>query len=702
MSSVDPLAALAAQAAAIQSGTSDASLDLGAVAQALQAQLSAGDVLEALILPAQGGQDLLEILGQTVVAQLPPDVHPGDVLLLQVTGFQGNQILVRNLGTQDPNNPVPTFVPQLSPQEIQGSSAAATLTTIVGDGAKAAPPQVPTPQSPVPVEIPQSNGPPIAPPASVFVAAAVRPSPALAQPASGQAPAPPSQSAPAQQAPAQQAPAQSAPPPPPSAPLDVESRLAATRATMAERAVQTPAPVTARNAQPPSPQQAPAATSAPSQPQTRPINLPVAPPLITRSSAASPHVSQAQTRTVPPAAQAPAQSTGAAPAQAASAQAASAQAVTRQSIPVQATRAQAATPQATSAQSHSSGPVASRDAVPARALPIAAQLADAVASKEPVRILAALRVPATPVTLAAARVVTTAATQVQSALQNLEQVLSRVQSSDARVATLTTLTSFISNLQPRDAPVLAAQLSAFAGNVVAGAESKLSQLLHALSRRDVQSATPATPETPAVPVQHDAGTAPAHVPVLAQARAAERQMALTQDLKSTLLSLAASPPAGGSPQLMQAVNESLVALTAMQFNSLIATQQDPSTIAMSVPLVFYDGGHASNIRVSRDNPDKKSQRLDADNFHIAFVLDTQALGTVAIDLETVGRAVSVAVKTDRASAVERFKHSLGDLRARLEHLRYSVKSTGADMVSAPATENAPAAASKTPNVDLQA
>ncbi|MFN2527214.1 MAG: hypothetical protein ABR584_00685, partial [Candidatus Baltobacteraceae bacterium] len=126
MSSVDPLAVLAAQAAAIQSGVPDASLDLGAVAQVLQAQLAAGDVLEATILPPQRGQDLILILGQTVVAQLPADVHPGDVLLLQVTGFQGNQILVRNLGVQDPNNPVATFIPELPPQSAQGSSAAAT------------------------------------------------------------------------------------------------------------------------------------------------------------------------------------------------------------------------------------------------------------------------------------------------------------------------------------------------------------------------------------------------------------------------------------------------------------------------------------------------------------------------------------------------------------------------------------------------
>lgn len=654
MSSVDPLAVIAAQVAATQSGVPDASLDLGAVAQILQAQLAAGDILEATILPAQGGQDLILILGQTVVAQLPPDVHPGDVLLLQVTGFQGNQILVRNLGVQDPNNPVPTVVPELPPQ-VASSGAAATLTTIIGN--PAGPPA--TPQTPVPVEIPLGTGPPVAPPPSVFVAASVRPAQVAPQ-----TPVPPQADA---QVAAPQTAAPRAPLPnepvsaatkeeQPGAPVDVELRLAASRAVSADRPLpQTPtaAPPAARAAVPPA-----AADSRQTGAQTR-LNLPTAPPIITRSTASPGQAAAVQSNLT-------SRAGGARPA--------------------------APAPPAASLAS-------------AQAPPAANHLADAVASKEPVRILAALRIPATPITLAAARIVTTATQQVQNALQNLEQVLSQTRSGDARIATLQNLTSFVSTLEPRNAQTLSAQLAAFVGNVLGGAERKISQLLEAVLVRGAQnSAAPTGAPIPAgTALGATATLPPAHVPIIAEARAAERQMAISQDLKSTVLSLIANPPAGGSPRLAQALNQSLTALTAMQFNTLIANQQDPTTLALSIPLTFYNGGEASNIRVSRDAPNKKSQRLDADNFHIAFVLDTQALGTVAIDLETVGRAVKVAVKTDRASAVEKFSSSLGDLRARLEHLRYTVTSTGAERIgsTSPGATQAPVPAQRA-NVDLQA
>ena len=692
MSSVDPLAVLAAQLAATQSGAPDASLDLGDVSQILQAQLAAGDILEATILPAQGGQDLISILGQTVVAQLPTDVHPGDVLLLQVTGFQGNQILVRNLGVQDPNNPVATFIPDL-PASAEGSTVAATLTTIVGEPA-AAPPPVASPQNPVAVEIPPSVSPPIAPPASVFVAASVRPSPAAQGPvAAPPLPLLPESTAPAVQQPPQVQAAQTQSeavqsPPPQRAPaagspplVDVEARLAATRAANTDRpAPQTPAQNAPSRTTPAAvPQNAPPPAAA----QARSINLPAAPPIITRSVAAQAQpiapqaVAQAAQQSAARTAQTVAQPTAQPTAQPAA-------------QPVAGAIPQAAeTPLRPAHVGVAAASVEQR--APARAANVAAQLADAVASREPVRILAALHVPATPVTLAAARVVTNAAVTVQTALQNLEQVLSGIKSSDARITTLQTLATFISRFEPRNAQTLSAQLSAFIGNVAGGAENKVSQLLQAL-------APPATPTDPRVQ-----NTAPAHTAIVAEARAVERQGALSGDLKTTLLSLAADPPAGASAQLAQAVNDSLVAVTAMQFNTLIASHQDPNTLAVSVPLVFYDGGQPSNIRVSRDAPDSKTRRLDADNFHIAFVLDTQALGTVAIDLETVGRAVKLAVKTDRASAVDRFNDSLGDLRARLEHLRYKVASTDAAMVGTPsAAPQETAAPPKASNVDLQA
>ena len=694
MSGVDPLAAVAAELAAMQGAGSDATLDLGAIAQILQTQLSVGELLAATVLPAKGGQDLIEILGQTVVAQLPPDVRPGETLLLQVTGFQGNQILVHNLGTQDPGNPVPTFVLELPPELAGSGATTATLTTTLAN------PAAPAPQAgaaaPLPAATVAPPGPaepaiaaaqsdlPIAPSRAVFVAASVVPPPAAApnvpvqappsQPAEAGAQNAPDEEPAANAAPLQQGSAGSRPAAPAgvsSQPAYVEARLAAARATTAERTLP-PNVNAAAQAKPAPAAAAPGQRAAPAPPPPNPntaalresvfakrITMPVMPGVVARATAP------------------------AAPVQ-----------------PALQSRA-AAAPSA------------------------AAQIAAAVASKEPVRILAALRVPATPVTLAAARLVGNATSQIATALQNLDRVLAQTQSADERLSTLQTMTGFIAKLDPRSEPAFAAQISSFVGNVVDGAETKLSQLLQALLQRGVHRSAGTVPVAQGVageadaPVQQPAtGTAapaaaqagsalaPAHAPILAQARAAERQIAMTHDLKATLLSLVANPPAGQTPLLAQAMHDSLSALTAMQFNSLIAAQTDPQTIAFSIPVMFYEGGQAANIRISRESP-KNKQRLDGDNFHIAFVLDTASLGTVAIDLETSGRSVKVNVKTDRASAVDRFTSSLGDLSARLEHLRYHVASTAAAMIGAAA---APAAAvpqhtmqlTKTTNVDLQA
>src|SRR5579885_1127618 len=148
MSGIDPISA----------ALNDAALMLGFPLEILQADLSAGDVLAATVLPPQNGHDLIEILGQQVAAQLPPTVRPGEVLLLRVTGFAGNQVLVENLGLADPET---AQAAQLQASSFPADSAppqSATLTT-------ARP--VPTPPAP-------SRGPSVAPPASVFVAASVR------------------------------------------------------------------------------------------------------------------------------------------------------------------------------------------------------------------------------------------------------------------------------------------------------------------------------------------------------------------------------------------------------------------------------------------------------------------------------------------------------------------------------------------------
>ena len=70
MSGLDPLSALAADAALTQSQVQ--AIDLGVQIEILQQQLTVGDLLAATILPAQDGTDRLSLLGVTVPASLPP------------------------------------------------------------------------------------------------------------------------------------------------------------------------------------------------------------------------------------------------------------------------------------------------------------------------------------------------------------------------------------------------------------------------------------------------------------------------------------------------------------------------------------------------------------------------------------------------------------------------------------------------------
>ena len=72
-------------------------------------------------------------------------------------------------------------------------------------------------------------------------------------------------------------------------------------------------------------------------------------------------------------------------------------------------------------------------------------------------------------------------------------------------------------------------------------------------------------------------------------------------------------------------------------------------------------------------------RLDGENFRIAFVLDTAHYGTIAIDLVTVGREVTVDVRAESAPAMRAFRDALGRLTARLESLRYHVAAAGASV-----------------------
>ena len=148
------------------------------------------------------------------------------------------------------------------------------------------------------------------------------------------------------------------------------------------------------------------------------------------------------------------------------------------------------------------------------------------------------------------------------------------------------------------------------------------------------------------------------------------------DVKSAILAMIASSSREGSPQIAGALRDALSATTALQLNVLSSQSSDPRSIAIPLPAYFYDGGEPVQLRISRDAPNGKDA-MDADNFHIAFILDTKSLGTVAIDLQTVGRAVSVDVKTQATPAADRFRSTLNDLRSRLEGLRYRISSIGA-------------------------
>jgi hypothetical protein len=274
-------------------------------------------------------------------------------------------------------------------------------------------------------------------------------------------------------------------------------------------------------------------------------------------------------------------------------------------------------------------------------------------------LLKGVRVPDTPFTRTAAAIAPQAPSRISSVLQRLDAALPK-ESVDPRVATLRILIAFTSRIDPANEETLPAQISSYVSNVVEGAEPKLQQMLSALAK------------TPAHLGQHGV--------VVARAHAAERAAAIDHDLKSVVLSLLRDPGTARTPALTQALNETLLTLTGTQFNALSNQAQSPGTLSLSLPVFYRDGGKPAQIRISRDGQ-SRSEKMDADNFHVAFVLDTANLGTVAIDLQTVGRAVKVEVKTEGRGAASRFSETLGSLRVRLESLRYRVTSAKAAAVA---------------------
>lgn len=605
MSGTDPLAAITARVAAAEAAMQDAAINLGVSAEVLQAQINAGDILAAKVLAPQGGQDVIEILGQRVSAQLPPGVHPGEMLLLQVTGFSGTQIFVRNLGTPDPRNPLPVSDIVLIQPESTDSPPQQTTQVPQGQPQEAQPPSTAPPSTA-----------PVSPPREVFVAASVRQAPPSPVP-----------------------PAQAPPIPAPSAfvqgVLGVEARIAAAQAAKLP------------------PLAAPSAQTPPSQTPTAPAALQAARvPLIPSRAAAQ--------------------------------------------------------------------------AIAANAVQRAVQTVS--------EFLRAARLPDTPFTRMAATIAPQAPERLPSVLQRLDAALPRV-SEDPRISTLRTLIGFTARLNPANAETLRSQISAYVSNVIEGVEAKLAQLLQA----HTQTAAPQAPaaQAPAqqaqsAQAQQNSGTAQAQQKpqaaqgqavqsdagandaqplsaAAAQARVAERTAAISHDLKSVVLSLLRDPPASRTTAMTQALSETLITLTGAQVNALSANQQNPGTVTLLLPAYYHDGGKPAQVRISRD-AQSRGAKLDADNFHVAFVLDTANLGTVAIDLQTTGRTVKVDVKTENAPAAERFADTLGSLRGRLEDLRYRVASAVASALpepSAPQAKNGSISGStsrieKKRGVDLQA
>jgi hypothetical protein len=616
MSGLDPLAALAAQAVAnAQASMDEAILSLGVDVAVLQAQVNVGEVIAATVLAPQGGTDLLSFLGQTVTAQIPPGINPGETMLLQVTGFTNSAVIVKNLGTLDPQNPVPTVNVEI-PSQPPGAPQSAVLTTTIPVNvppANPSPPANPLPASstapppPAPATTTTAN---VAPPREVFVAASVQNAPLER----------------AEQTIAQvveQVETQAL-----NAGSDVEARLALNRASAP---VPPQVPLTPQSAArlAPAPSNPSATASVPTVTRT----FPVAPPIVQPAGTAA--------------------------------------------TPVQTQPAQAQ---------------AQAQALVAKASPEAT-------------LLARLGVPLTPITLAAARTINTAGQSISAAYERLETTLAQVAPEES--GALRSMLAFVARFDLRNARALPEQIATYVSDVLDGAETKIMQTVSAWSELELPQ-LPAS-QTPPAAVAAEASAqqqpptgqqaapaaqqpaAPPAQPVTVNAeaiaaQAAERTAAMDYDVKSAILAMIASP-AGNSPAIAGALREALTATTALQLNVLNAQATDPRTITVPLPAYFYDGGQPVTMQISRDAPNGKN-KMDADNFHIAFVLDTKSLGTVAIDLQTVGRAVSVDVKTQATSAADRFRATLGDLRSRLEQLRYNVTAIGAG-VAPPRGEEAP-------------
>jgi hypothetical protein len=328
--------------------------------------------------------------------------------------------------------------------------------------------------------------------------------------------------------------------------------------------------------------------------------------------------------------------------------------------------------------------VAAQSATP----PSSSRTAGLDAYAQPVALLRALKLPVTPSTTAAATLALQRPDRLPAALAALEAALPAA-SDDAHVATLRTLLAFVGRIDPRS-PALAAQIAAYVEHVVDGTEPKLATLLAAT--REAARTAPAQ-QPPSGGQGAAAPQPPPSQPPLPAAVVAERSAALSADLKQNLLAVAADPatPAALAPSLAGA----LTALTAVQVHAAQTLAAHPDGLSFFIPLATQHGPANAQITVKRDAPQGRGARLDGENFRIAFVLDTAHYGTVAIDHVTVGREVTVDVRTEAAPAMRAFRDALGTLTARLESLRYRVTSAAASLgtTSTVAVDAPPAPAS---------
>ena len=647
--SIDPLAAGVADLAALV----DAELNaLAADAAALRNLLVEGSVVTARVLPSNGLTDLIEIAGLRVAASLPPTVRPGDVLTVQVKGFDGDRVLVQIVDTPPEQSPPPPL--PLSPSQAYLAAAIQPASPQPFDVAPAQPydAPIPPPVGPPPITAqtvapqtvaPQTAGtqptpvPPVAP--RVVVTAAPQPSsaaqigsvtvpPIVARPSLGAAYG----ATPARAETPQPGAAGATPPPSQTQPTSLEARLAAARTAVANAAAR----IAGKTPEPPSLGTTPKPATLP-QPQAAPGPSRFVPPPSVAAKAPAP-VAQPRAQVVaPPPAQPPPRTTGLS------------------------------------------------------------------AYTQPVALLRALRLPVTPTNVASATMALERPERLPAALETLERALPQV-SDEPAVATLRTLLSFVGRIDPKS-PVLAAQIAAYVDQVIDGAEPKIATFLAAAQATDLmpppipapapQPVVLATAGAPASTAPNAPAAAPGEPPPaastpsppppviphapppVAAALAVERGAAMSVDLKQTILALAASPQT--APSLAPALSGALSAITAVQVGAaqMLATQ--PSGIAFSIPLATEFGQRNAHISVQRDAPESRGAALDTNNFRIAFILETAHYGTVAIDLVTVGREVTIDLRAETGTAMRAFRDALSGLTARLESLNYKVASAGASL-----------------------